>query len=187
MTTKKTTTKNTIDATEVTKEIEDMVATGRKTLQDAFITGTEAAEKAFKSNTETFKTNYEKALAESKSGFEKAVKTFEGSQFYDKDNSEAFVKASNAAVEKNEKISAALMDFGTERLEELFKVTRTIAETEDMTKVVEIQTEFARTSVQTYVTEISKLNALVVDATKSVVEPFGAQYAANLDMFSKTA
>jgi len=185
--TKKTTAKTAIDPTQVTKEIEGMVVAGRKTLQDSFMSGTEAAEKAFKSNTETFKTSYEKAIAEGKSGFEKAVKTFEGSQFYDKDNSEAFVKASNTAVEKSEKIGAALIDFGTERVQEVFNVARTIAETEDVSKVVEIQTEFARTATQTYISEANKLNSLVVEATKSVLEPFGAQYANSLDLFSKQA
>ncbi|MCR9214835.1 MAG: phasin family protein [Proteobacteria bacterium] len=187
MTTKKTTKKATVDPVEVTKGIEEMVDANRKTLQDAFAFGTEAAEKAFKTNTETLKTNYEKAVAEGKSGFEKAVKTFEGSQFYDKDNAEAFVKASNAAVEKGEKIGSAMIDFGTDRMQEVFNVTRSIAETEDVTKVVEIQTEFAKTSMQTYVSEVGKINTMVVDATKSVLEPFGAQYAANLDMFTKQA
>jgi hypothetical protein len=187
MTTKKTTAKTTVDPTEVTKEIEGMVAAGRKTLQDAFASSTEAAEKAFKSNTETFKANYDKAVAESKSGFEKAVKSLEGSQFYDKDNTEAFVKASNAAVEKSEKIGSALFDFGTGQVQEAFNVARSIAETEDVSKVVEIQSEYARTSMQTYVSEFGKLNSMVVDATKSIVEPFGAQYAASLDMFSKPA
>ena len=86
--TKKATTNATVDPAVVTKEIEEMVATGRKSLQEAFINGTEAAEKAFKSNTETFKTNYEKAIAEGKTGFEKAIKSLEGSQFYDKNSSE---------------------------------------------------------------------------------------------------
>jgi len=186
MTTKKTTTKAAaIDPTEVTKGFEEMVDANRKTLQDAFAFGTEAAEKAFKTNTETFKTNYEKAIAEGKTGFEKAVKTFEGSQFYDKNNAEAFVKASNAAVEKGEKIGSALFDFGTDRMQEVFNVTRSIAETEDVTKVVEIQTEFAKTSMQTYVSEVGKLNTMVVDATKSVLEPFGKQYAAGLDLFKQ--
>ncbi|MDF2366915.1 phasin family protein [Sneathiella sp.] len=185
--TKKATTNATVDPAVVTKEIEDMVATGRKSLQDAFINGTEAAEKAFKSNTETFKTNYEKAVAEGKTGFEKAIKTFEGSQFYDKNSADAFVKASNAAVEKSEKIGAELIDFGTGQLQEVFNITKTIAETDDVTKAVEIQTEFARTSMQSYMSEIGKLNSLVADAAKSVVEPFGAQYAASLDMFSKPA
>ena len=187
MTTKKTTTSAAIDPAAVTKEIEGMVASGRKTLQDAFMNGTEAAEKAFKSNSETFKTNYEKAVAEGKSGFEKAIKTLEGSQFYDKNSAEAFVKASNAAVEKSEKIGAALIDFGTGRLQDVFNVAKSIAETEDVTKAVEIQTEFARTSMQNYVSEMGKFNSLVADAAKSVMEPFGAQYAASLDMFSKQA
>ncbi|MFC4270980.1 hypothetical protein GQF03_04545 [Sneathiella chungangensis] len=185
--TKKSTNTAAVDPTAVTKEIEDMVATGRKSLQEAFLNGTEAAEKAFKSNSETFKTNYEKAVAEGKSGFEKVIKTLEGSQFYDKKSAEAFVKASNAAVEKSEKIGAALIDFGTGSLQDVFNVTKTIAETEDMTKVVEIQTEFAKNSMQNYVSEMGKFNTLVADAAKSVVEPFGAQYAASLDMFSKQA
>ncbi|MCF8468998.1 MAG: phasin family protein [Sneathiella sp.] len=187
MTTKKTTTNAAIDPAAVTKEIEGMVASGRKSLQDAFMNGTEAAEKAFKSSSETFKTNYEKAVAEGKSGFEKAIKTLEGSQFYDKNSAEAFVKASNAAVEKSEKIGATLIDLSTGRLQEAFAAAKSIAETEDMTKAVELQTEFARTYVQNYVSDMGKFNSLIADAAKSVMEPFGAQYTAGIDMFSKQA
>jgi|TARA_R110002072_G_scaffold109750_1_gene237202 hypothetical protein len=185
--TKKATTNATVDPAVVKKEFEDMIATGRKSLQEAFLNGTEAAEKAFKSNSETLKANYEKAVAESKSGFEKVVKAFEGSQFYDKNSAEAFVKSGNVAVEKSEKIGVALIDFGTERWQEVFNVTKTLAETEDYAKAVEVQTEYAKTSMQNYVSDVSKFNSLVADAAKSVVEPFGARYASALDVFAKQA
>ncbi|WP_373084446.1 phasin family protein [Sneathiella sp.] len=185
--TTKTSKINAADTAAVTKEIEDMVASGRKSLQDAFINGTETAEKAFKSNSETFKTNYEKVVSEGKSGFEKAIKSLEGSQFYDKNNAESFVKASNTAVEKSEKIGAAMIDFGTGQLQEAFNVARSIAETDDVTKAVEIQTEYARSAVQNYMSECGKFNSLMTDAAKSVMEPFSAQYANSIDMFSKHA
>ncbi|WP_334128690.1 phasin family protein [Sneathiella sp.] len=184
---KKATLNATIDPAAVQKEFETVLATGRKTLQDAFLSGTEAAEKAFKSNTETLKTNYEKVVAESKTGYEKAVKAFEGSQFYDKNSAEAFINAGNVAVEKGEKIGAALIDFGTERWQDVFNVAKTLAETEDYAKAIEVQTEFARNSLQTYVAEVSRINSLLTEAAKSVVEPFGTRYASALDVFTRQA
>src|SRR5690606_10444839 len=126
---KKATLNATIDTAAFEKKFEMVFATGRKSQQEAYISGNDAAQKAFKINAETVKTSNEKAVAEGKSNYEKAVKAFESSHFYDKNSAEAFITAGNAAVEKGEKIGTALLELGTERIQEIFKVAKTLAET----------------------------------------------------------
>jgi len=174
-------------AADVTKDFEVLMTANRKTLQDAFMSGTDAAEKAFKSGSEAFKTSYEKAVKDSKAHVEKAAKTLNDVPFYDSEGTESLFKAGTTAVEKGEKISAEIVEFSTGRVNEYFSATRSLIEADDVQKAMEVQSEYARASVESYVSEFGKLNTMFIDATKSIMEPFGAQYAASMDKFLKRA
>ncbi|MFT6556602.1 MULTISPECIES: phasin family protein [Sneathiella] len=175
------------EAADITKDFEVLMTANRKTLQDAFKSGTDAAESAFKSGSEAFKANYEKAVKDGKANVEKATKSLSEVPFYDAEGSESFMKVGATAVEKGEKISAEIVEFSTEQVSEYFSVTRSLIEAEDVQKAIELQSEYARSSVETYVSEFGKLNSMFVDAAKTVMEPFGAQYAANMDKFLNRA
>ncbi|MBL4908179.1 MAG: phasin family protein [Sneathiella sp.] len=186
-TTKSKTTADAKPVADVTKEFEVLLTANQKSLQDAFVSGTEAAEKAYKSGSEAFKTSYEKAIEDGKSHIEKAAKTLSEASFYDKEGAEPFLKVSAAAVEKGEKINAEVIEFNTNRVEEYFSVARSVMEADDVQKAIELQSDYARSSVESYVTEVSKLNTMMFDAAKSIFEPFGAQYASSMDKFTKRA
>lgn len=174
-------------ATEATKEFETLVTANQKTLQDAFVSGAEAAEKAFITGSEAFRTTYEKAVKDSKSHVEKATQTLSEANFYDADSAEPFLTAGTAAVEKSEKFGAEVIEFGTGQVAKYFSVTRSVIEADDVQKALELQSDYARNSVETYVNEVSKLNTMMLDATKSLFEPLGTQYVANVDKFMKRA
>jgi phasin family protein len=172
---------------DVTKDFENLMTTNHKSLQDAFKTGADAAEQAFLSGNEAFKSTYANALKEGKAQLEKAAKTLGETSLFDAEGAEPFITAGTAAAMKSEKINAEMIDFGTARVTEYFSATRSVFAADDMQKAIELQSEFARTSVQTYVSEAGKLNAMLVDATKSLMEPFGTQYAASMDKFLNRA
>ncbi|MEP3244784.1 MAG: phasin family protein [Sneathiella sp.] len=174
-------------AAEVTKDFEVLLTANRKTLQDAFMSGADAAEKAFKTGSEAFKTTYEKAVSDGKEQVEKAVKTLSEANFYEQDGTDSLAKLGTTAVEKSEKIGAEIVEFSTDRVNDYFTVTRSLIEADDVQKAIEVQSEYARTSVESYVSEFGKLNTMFVEASKSIMEPFGAQYAANMDKFLKRA
>ncbi len=186
-TSKAKTTAKTTDGAEkieaVKKDFEAMFTVNKKTLQDAFLSGTEMAESAYKSSSEVFKTSMEKAIKDGKTQVEKATKSLSEAPIYDKDGAEPFLKASAAAVEKSEKIGSEMMEFGSARVDAYFAATRSVIEAEDFQKAVELQSEYARNSAETFISEASKLNAMFVEASKTLMEPFGAQYAASMDKF----
>lgn len=169
------------------KDFESLFSVNNKTLQDAFLSGTEVAENAYKSSREVFKSTMEKAVKDSKAQVEKASQSLTEAPMYDKEGAEPFFKASNAAAEKGEKISAELIEFGAARMDAYFSATRSVIEADDVQKAIELQTEFARSSAETFVSEVSKLNAMFVDASKTLMEPFGTQYAASMDKFLNRA
>ncbi len=167
-------------AADVTKEFEVLMTANQKTLQDAFVSGAEAAEKAFKTGSEAFKTTYEKAIKDGKSHVEKATQTLSEASFYDKEGAEPFLKVGNAAVEKSEKFGAEVIEFSSNSVAEYFSVARSVIEADDVQKAIELQSDYARSSVETYIAEAGKLNTMIMDATKTIFEPLGAQYAANM-------
>ncbi len=174
-------------AADATKEFETLLTTNQKTLQNAFVSGAEAAEKAFKTGTEAFKTSYEKALKDGKSQVEKATQTLSETSFYDKEGAEPFLKAGSDAVETSEKIGAEVIEFSNDRVVEYFSVTRSVIEADDVQKAIELQSNYARNSVELYVNEVSKLNSMIFDATKTMFEPLGTQYSASVDKFMNRA
>ncbi|MBL4739408.1 MAG: hypothetical protein COB20_06265 [SAR86 cluster bacterium] len=172
---------------DVTKDFEVLLTANRKTLQDAFLSGTDAAEDAFKTSSEAFKTNYAKVLKDGKEQILKATKTLGENKFYDNESAESLFEAGSAAVEKTEKLGAEIVDFNTGQVADYFALTRSVLEAGDVQKAVELQTKYARSSVEGYVSEVSKLNTMIFDATKTLLEPFGATFTANMEKFTKSA
>lgn len=182
----KTATAETLTA-DVTKDFEVLMTTNRKTLQDAFLSGTDATENAFKTSSEAFKTNYEKVLKDGKEQIVKATKTLGENKFYDNESVEPLLKAGSAAVEKTETLGAEIVDFGTNQVADYFAAARSILAADDVQKAVELQANYARSSVEGYVSEVGKLNTMMFDATKTLFEPLGASFAANMEKFTKSA
>ncbi|WP_025899829.1 phasin family protein [Sneathiella glossodoripedis] len=188
--TKKTAAKETNGAEKleaVKKDMESLFSANRKTLQEAFLSGTEVAENAYKSSSEAFKSTFEKAIKDGKTQVEKAAQSLTEVPMYDKEGAEPFLKAGTAVAEKGEKISVELLEFSAARMDAYFATARSVIEAEDVQKAIELQTEFARSSAEQFVSEASKLNAMFVEASKTLMEPFGAQYAASMDKFLNRA
>ncbi len=171
----------------VKKDMESLFSANRKTLQDAFLSGTEVAENAYKSSSDAFKSTFEKAIKDGKTQVEKATQSLTEVPMYDKEGAEPFLKVGTEVAEKSEKISAALLEFSAARMDAYFTATRSVIEAEDVQKAIELQSEFARSTAEQFVSEASKLNAMFVEASKSLMEPFGAQYAASMDKFLNRA
>lgn len=165
------------------KDFESLFSVNNKSLQDAFLSGTDVAENAFKSSSEAFKSTMEKAVKDSKSHVEKATQSLTEAPMYDKEGAEPFFKASTEAAEKGEKINAELIEFGTARMDAYFSATRSVLEAEDVQKAIELQSEFARSSAEIFITEAAKLNEMFVEASKTLMQPFGTQYATGMDKF----
>ncbi|MBL4667429.1 MAG: phasin family protein [Sneathiella sp.] len=169
------------------KEFELLLTANNKTLQDAFTSGTEAAENAFKTSADAFRSSYDKALKDGKAQIEKATQSFTDGPMYDKDGAEPLLKVGNVVAETGEKIGAEIIEFGSESVNTYFTTARSIAEAGDAQKALEIQTEYTRNTVEAFMSETKKLNAMFVDASKTLMEPFGSQFTAGMDKFLNRA
>jgi phasin family protein len=132
--------------------------------------GAEAAEgieTALKTGTEAFK-----------NGFEKAVKGYDQLLGYGKDTVEAYVKSANAAGKGAETLHNEIYAYSKQSIEDSIKAAKAVFASKSPQEAFELQTDFAKTAFETYVSEVTKLNEIVVASTKQAFEPIQGRYQA---------
>jgi len=105
------------------------------------------------------------------------VKNLEDLQQVGKDNMDSALKCWGALSKGTQAIAVEMADYskktfedGTAALEKLFGV-------KSLDKAIEVQTEFAKTAYEGFVTEATKLGELYADLAKETYKPFEAMLA----------
>jgi phasin family protein len=136
----------------------------------------ETMDSAFHTGAETMKTGFDKAAQ----GYDRMVNIA-------KDNAEAFMQAANVAGKGFETINAEVLAFSRKRMEGGVEHVRAIFGVKTMNEAVELQTEYGRRAFEAYVSEISKLNQLVLETAKNAAEPIQTRVAAFAEMAQDVA
>jgi hypothetical protein len=71
-------------------------------------------------------------------------------------------------------IAVAYSDYTKRSFEDTRSFVKKLSDVKSFEKAVEIQTEFAKTAYETFVTESQKISALYSDLAKHSYEPFGS-------------
>lgn len=105
-------------------------------------------------------------------GRDHMVKNFEDLQQVSKDNVDVTLKAMGALSKGTQAIAVEVADYskkafedGTAALEKLFGV-------KSFDKVIEVQTEYAKTAYEGFVAKASKIGELYADLAKETYKPF---------------
>jgi phasin family protein len=136
----------------------------------------ETMDSAFQNGTETLKTGFDKAAQ----GYDRMVNIA-------KDNAEAFMQSAAVAGKGFETINAEVLAFSRQRMEGGVEHVRAIFGVKSMNEVIELQADYGRRAFEAYVSEITKLNQLVIETAKSAAEPIQARVAAVADMAQDVA
>jgi phasin family protein len=135
---------------------------------DDKITGAaEGIESAMKNGAEALKAN-----------FEKAVKNYDQFLGYGKDTVEAYMKAANAAGKGAETLHNEIYTFSKSSIEESIAAAKAVLGSKSVHEAFEHQTDFAKSSFDAYVSELTKLSELMVSTTKQTFEPLQGRIAA---------
>jgi phasin family protein len=135
---------------------------------DEKITGAaEGIEHAMKNGAEAFKAN-----------FEKAVKNYDHFLGYGKETVEAYMKAANAAGKGAETFHNEVYSFSKQSIEESIAAAKAVLGSKSVHEAFEHQTDFAKSSFDSYVSELTKLSELMVSTTKQTFEPLQGRVAA---------
>jgi len=135
------------------------------------IDATENIESAMKNGTEALKT-----------GFEKAVKNYDHFVGYGKETVEAYTKAANVAAKGAETLHNEIFAFSKQSFENTVAQTKALMSTKSVHEAFELQSDFAKTQFEGYVSKMTQLGELVVTTTKDSMAPIQGRVQAWVDV-----
>ena len=127
----------------------------------------EGIETSFRTGTEALKVS-----------FEKAVKNYDQFLGYGKDTVEAYVKSANAAGKGAETLHNEIYAYSKQSIEDSIAAAKALLGSKSVHEAFELQTDYAKSAFDAYVSELTKLSELVVSTTKETFEPIQGRVAA---------
>ena len=121
---------------------------------------TASAETAFFNGAEAIKT-----------GFEKAIKNYDTVLGYGKDTVEAYMKSATVAGKGIESINSEIYSFSKDAIEDSIVASKAILGSKSIHEAFELQTGYAKSAFEAYVSELTKVSDLFTSATKETFAP----------------
>jgi len=149
---------------------EGVVASSKDTVEAAIKAGTEAATKAFTLG---------------KDRVEAVVKSYDDVAAFSKDNVDAIMAAGNAATKGVEALNAEFLAFGKSAMEDSIAAAKAAMGAKTLQDLIELQTEFAKTSFDSYLQQSSKLGEMAARVAQDTFEPINARVQAAVEKFVK--
>jgi phasin family protein len=128
--------------------------------------GGEAVEQAMKTGADAMK-----------SGLEQAAKGYERFAGFGKENMEAYMKAATTMTKAFEQINGEVMTFSKQHMEDSMSAFKAVLGARSFQEAWEVQSDFAKTALDSYISQASKLNELWLSSAKQAAEPLSARFA----------
>ena len=112
-----------------------------------------------------------------KSGLEQAAKGYERFAGFGKENMEAYMKAATTMTKAFEQINVEVMTFSKQQMEDGMSAFKAVLGARSFQEAWEVQSDFAKTALDSYISQASKLNELWLSSAKQAAEPLNARFA----------
>lgn len=152
---------------------------------DASVKSFEKSMSALRENMEKATKGFETSQAKIKENVEKAVKTSEEMLAFGQGNLEAFVKASQIYAAGFQDISKHLAAASKATLEENVAFSKSLMGVKSVKEAVDLQTGFAKASVEKAVSETNKLADASVKLAEQAMAPHTARLTVAVETFGK--
>lgn len=139
-----------------------------------------AAAEAAKNTVEQFTTATNAAF---KDGVEKSLAAMNEANAYSKKNLEAVVAAATASAKGAEALGAQAMAFSKAVFDTNVTAAKSLAGAKSVQEVVELQTAFAKTALETYMAEFAKMTDTVSASVKESMKPINERVTATVEKF----
>ncbi|MFO1016227.1 MAG: TIGR01841 family phasin [Hyphomonadaceae bacterium] len=130
-----------------------------------------AAPRAAKSATEAFETFTTTSTETVRENIDRATAAMSEAQAFGKQNLEAWVASAAAAQKGFEALSARTVAFQKEALEKHVAMTKALMTSKSVQEFVEKQNDYAKTSFEAYVAELTTVSDLVQGVAKETLAP----------------
>ncbi|BBK30492.1 phasin family protein [Stella humosa] len=165
---------------EMTKPVEANFAAGKDMVESFVKVGQEAAQKG-----------YEQAVTMTKDQVEKArtavAKGVDEMSTLGKDNVDAVVQAGTIYARGVEVIGKEVMSYAQARMESNMAAMKAMLGARTLKELVDLQTEFARSTFDQMVTETTKLSEIGVKVTNEAFAPINARVNQVVEKITKSA
>ena len=136
-----------------------------------------------KSTVEQFTTAGNKAFKDS---VEKSLGAIAEMNAHSKKNLEAVVASVTAATKGVETLGAHAVAFSKKAMEDQVAAAKTLSAAKSVQEVVELQTSFAKTAFETYISEMNKMAETVAASVKESVSPLNERVSALVEKIQST-
>jgi phasin family protein len=138
------------------------------------------AAETLKTNIEQFSTAGNQAF---KDGVEKSLSALNDLNSASKQNLEAVVASVTAATKGAESLGAQAIAYSKKSVEDSVTAARTLSGAKSIQEVVELQTTFAKTALETYLAELNKASEIVSNSMKESLVPLNARVTEAVERF----
>jgi len=118
-----------------------------------------------------------------KNGFETVTKGLEKFTDLGKGNVEAYVQAATVFAKTLERVNGEVFNFSKQQMEDGVAAFKAVSGAKSLHEAWEVQTDFAKSALDSYVAQATKLNDLWMDAAKQAAEPFTSRFANMTEAF----
>ena len=100
------------------------------------------------------------------------IKNFDEVQKFGKENFDVALKSFGAVSTKMQAIAAEMADYSKKSFEDSTAVVEKMMGAKSVEKALEVQTDFAKSAYESFVSEATKLGTLYTDLAKETYKPF---------------
>ncbi len=118
-----------------------------------------------------------------KDGVEKAMAAFGDLNAFSKDNVEAWVASMTTAGKGVEQVNSQIAAFAKQTMEDGVAAAKRFSSVKSVQEMLELQTEFAKSSMETYLAEMNKVADTMTGAVKDAAKPINERVTAAMQMF----
>jgi phasin family protein len=137
-----------------------------------------AAAKTARKATEAFDTVTTASTEAWRQNVDRGVAAMSEASAFGKENLDAFIASATATQKGFETISARTVAFSKQALENHVAATKNLMTSKSVQEFMEKQTEYAKSSFEAYVAELTSLSELMQGVTKEAVAPINERMSA---------
>ena len=157
----------------------DSAETVKKTIEQATSTAKVQGEQ-FKAQAEQFQAKGTQALRD---GMEKTTASLSELSAQSKQNLEALTASATAAQKGAEALSAQALSYGKTSWENGVAAAQTISQARSIQELIELQTNFAKSAMETYLSEVTKMTETLTGSVKDSFKPINERVTASVEKF----
>ena len=153
-----------------------------KTVQPAAATTAAPEIKVGNTMNQTIETMTSASNEALKEGFEKTIAAVNDASAFQKETMDAVIESATVAGKGIETVNANAVAYAKSAMEEGVAVTKAVASAKSVQEIFEIQSDYAKSAMDTYLSELNKTSELFSDLMKNSAKPINDRVSAAIDL-----